>query len=103
MTPSSSVDQIGVKAARKAEIAAAMGLTEGGAPPASSAPAAAAVISQCIAQFQWRARNEEDLSFAKGDTIEVESILLRKIQKLSEILELEPEKNEILQVFRQKI
>ncbi|CTQ86680.1 SH3 domain-containing protein [Caenorhabditis elegans] len=71
MTPSSSVDQIGVKAARKAEIAAAMGLTEGGAPPASSAPAAAAVISQCIAQFQWRARNEEDLSFAKGDTIEV--------------------------------
>ncbi|CAD6193608.1 unnamed protein product [Caenorhabditis auriculariae] len=29
------------------------------------------VICRCIAQFQWRARNEDDLSFSKGDTIDV--------------------------------
>uniref|UniRef100_A0A8R1HX53 SH3 domain-containing protein n=1 Tax=Caenorhabditis japonica TaxID=281687 RepID=A0A8R1HX53_CAEJA len=69
MTPSSSVDEIQLRAARKAEIAKAMGAGEQqvGAQAAQSAP----VISQCVAQFQWRARNEEDLSFAKGDVIEV--------------------------------
>lgn len=29
------------------------------------------VICVCTAQFAWRARNEEDLSFSKGDLIEV--------------------------------
>ncbi|CAO4372086.1 unnamed protein product [Caenorhabditis nigoni] len=69
MTPSSSIDQIGARAARKAEIEAA--LAKGSSVDAPVPPAPVTVICQCVAQFQWRARNEEDLSFAKGDTIEV--------------------------------
>ena len=37
---------------------------------------ASAVICQCVAQFPWRARNEGDLSFAKGDPIQVCCCLL---------------------------
>ncbi|CAI2351984.1 unnamed protein product [Caenorhabditis sp. 36 PRJEB53466] len=69
ITPSSSLDQIGARAARKAEIAKAMGATD--PQVVVPAPPPATVMSQCVAQFQWRARNEEDLSFAKGDLIEV--------------------------------
>ncbi|KAF1755515.1 hypothetical protein GCK72_011965 [Caenorhabditis remanei] len=69
MTPSSSIDQIGARAARKAEIAAAMG--GGGSVDVPAVAAPITIIAQCVAQFQWRARNEDDLSFAKGDIIEV--------------------------------
>lgn len=67
ITPSSSIDQIEARVARKAEIAAAMGVETSSEPT----PAPLTIVSQCVAQFQWRARNEEDLSFSKGDTIEV--------------------------------
>ncbi|CAI5448445.1 unnamed protein product [Caenorhabditis angaria] len=69
MTPSCSLDQIPeeAQALRKAEIAKAMGTNGNNVAGGVVEP----VLCQCIAQFQWRARNEDDLSFAKGDTIDV--------------------------------
>ncbi|EGT42019.1 CBN-ITSN-1 protein [Caenorhabditis brenneri] len=71
MTPSSSIDEIGAQTARKAEIAAVMETkskdSQNILPVAPPAP----IIAHCVAQFQWRARNDDDLSFAKGDSIEV--------------------------------
>lgn len=66
VTPSSSIDQLGARIARKAEIDAAMGVETS---VITASPLT--VISECIAQFQWRARNDDDLSFSKGDAIEV--------------------------------
>uniref|UniRef100_A0A1I7V4P3 Intersectin-1 n=1 Tax=Caenorhabditis tropicalis TaxID=1561998 RepID=A0A1I7V4P3_9PELO len=69
VTPSSSIDQLKEKAARKAEIASAMESKKNDQFVVSEPQAQA--ISHCVAQFQWRARNDDDLSFSKGDLIEI--------------------------------
>ncbi|WKY06029.1 hypothetical protein Q1695_006322 [Nippostrongylus brasiliensis] len=64
VTPSPSLDRIPEEAAVKS-------VTTPTGPSAVNPQEAVTVICQCVAQFPWKARNEGDLSFAKGDAIEI--------------------------------
>nr|CDJ95188.1 EF hand and Src homology-3 and Dbl homology (DH) domain containing protein [Haemonchus contortus] len=63
VTPSPSLDRI----PEESVVKSVMALAE--AKPVEAAPVT--VICSCVAQFPWKARNEGDLSFAKGDQIEI--------------------------------
>lgn len=45
------------------------------------------VLCECVAQFPWKARNDGDLSFAKGDIIEVVAVVLSCKLNSSKILD----------------
>ncbi|KAK6748800.1 hypothetical protein RB195_001432 [Necator americanus] len=61
VTPSPSLDRIPEEAAVKSVSS-----------PKEAVPSGAVtVICKCVAQFPWKARNEGDLSFSKGDSIEI--------------------------------
>ncbi|PIO60829.1 SH3 domain protein [Teladorsagia circumcincta] len=62
VTPSPSLDRIPEESVVKSIVAQ----TE-----ATPQEASVTVICSCVAQFPWKARNEGDLSFAKGDPIEI--------------------------------
>uniref|UniRef100_A0A1I7X785 Intersectin-1 n=1 Tax=Heterorhabditis bacteriophora TaxID=37862 RepID=A0A1I7X785_HETBA len=69
MTPSPSLDRIPEETSVKSSVAIDV----------ASAPVA--VICHCVAQFPWKARNDGDLSFSKGDPIEVSYSELCKSKK----------------------
>ncbi|KAK6028764.1 SH3 domain protein [Ostertagia ostertagi] len=62
VTPSPSLDRIPEESVVKSIVAQ---------PEATPQEAPVTVICSCVAQFPWKARNEGDLSFAKGDPIEI--------------------------------
>ncbi|KHJ94369.1 SH3 domain protein [Oesophagostomum dentatum] len=61
VTPSPSLDRIPEEAVVKSV----------STPKEASPPETVTVICKCVAQFPWKARNEGDLSFSKGDPIEI--------------------------------
>ncbi|KAL6740707.1 hypothetical protein Aduo_014038 [Ancylostoma duodenale] len=61
VTPSPSLDRIPEEAVVKSV----------STPKEAAPPEAATVICKCVAQFPWKARNEGDLSFSKGDPIDI--------------------------------
>ncbi|VDM83510.1 unnamed protein product, partial [Strongylus vulgaris] len=61
VTPSPSLDRIPEEAVVKSV----------STPKEAVPPETVAVICKCVAQFPWKARNEGDLSFSKGDPIEI--------------------------------
>ncbi|CAB3409363.1 unnamed protein product [Caenorhabditis bovis] len=65
MTPSCSLDGIPEENAMKKEMQEML------KPNLSVTDASKPSLCQVMAQFQWRARNDDDLSFAKGDVIDV--------------------------------
>ncbi|VDL83090.1 unnamed protein product [Nippostrongylus brasiliensis] len=69
VTPSPSLDRIPEEAAVKSVTTPTEHMNSG--PSAVNPQEAVTVICQCVAQFPWKARNEGDLSFAKGDAIEI--------------------------------
>ncbi|KAK6054761.1 SH3 domain protein [Cooperia oncophora] len=62
VTPSPSLDRIPEESVVKSVVAPAETTTQ---------ETPVTVICSCVAQFPWKARNEGDLSFAKGDPIEI--------------------------------
>ena len=73
VTPSPSLDRIPEDAALKSVGARndSIGWRSTVAEKKRSSASNSNVICECVAQFPWKARNDGDLSFAKGDIIEV--------------------------------